>query len=292
MSDSIRELLDELPSDNITVKVLKALDFIVPGEWENTVGFNQTIQVITGEEDANRVMEIGNKVIEIYNDKDNGYHKAMWWYRTLDNSDVGMATAAIADKVFDRIPFFNFFDKLTPKADKLQSFDLSLKIMGELIAYSRLNGLPILNPAEFVSELQSHYSGPSRIRMAAIACIDGILPLGPDFLQKVGDILEKEDDGLENNPAFGFISNAIDTDDNKGFIKETFSQVSGWMDNLVSSVGLTPESLFEKIGGFIELSDEGLDYVAAFLDTTTNYFEHTGIQTVAAKLIKDAVEQV
>ena len=32
MSESIIELLDELPANNLTVKMLKALDFVVPGE--------------------------------------------------------------------------------------------------------------------------------------------------------------------------------------------------------------------------------------------------------------------
>ena len=35
MSKTIFELVDELPSDNITIKALRALDFIVPGEWDN-----------------------------------------------------------------------------------------------------------------------------------------------------------------------------------------------------------------------------------------------------------------
>ncbi|NER51175.1 MAG: hypothetical protein F6J92_31790 [Symploca sp. SIO1A3] len=43
MSESIVELVDNLPTDNLTVKVLNALDFIVPGQWENLVGFDNTI---------------------------------------------------------------------------------------------------------------------------------------------------------------------------------------------------------------------------------------------------------
>ncbi len=46
MKDSIVELLDELPSDNMTVKVINALDFVVPGEWENVVGCDNTIEVV------------------------------------------------------------------------------------------------------------------------------------------------------------------------------------------------------------------------------------------------------
>ena len=64
------------------------------------------------------------------------------------------------------------------------------------------------------------------------------------------------------------------------------------MDNLVGSVGLTPQSIFDSIGGFIEFSDDKLDFVAAFLDQSTNYFSHTGTQSVARKLILRAAEEI
>jgi hypothetical protein len=38
-------------------------------------------------------------------------------------------------------------------------------------------------------------------------------------------------------------------------------------------------------------ADSKLDYLAAFLDMSTNYYEHTGTQTVARNLILRAAEQ-
>jgi hypothetical protein len=35
-----------------------------------------------------------------------------------------------------------------------------------------------------------------------------------------------------------------------------------------------------------------LDYVAAFLDMSTNYYEHTGIQTVARRVIEQAAREI
>ncbi|NEP78267.1 MAG: hypothetical protein F6K39_08770 [Okeania sp. SIO3B3] len=292
MSDSIIELLDELPSDNLTVKTLNALDFVVPGEWENVVGFDKTIEVITGETDADRIMEIRNKAIELYNDADNGYQGAIWYYNLVDNVDGALAAAAMAEIVSEKIPFLSFLGGLTPKADTTQSVDLCLKIVAELIAYSKLNGLPILNPGEFVTNLTEEYSGPSLMRMAALVCLDGLIPLGPDFLQKVQATLDGEgESAFADNAVFGAISDTIPGDDKFGFISETFGAVQGWMDNLVGSVGLTPESIFDKIGGFIDFSDDALDVVAAFLDKTTNYFQHTGTQSVARKLIQHAAEE-
>ncbi|MGB2924076.1 MAG: FHA domain-containing protein, partial [Limnothrix sp.] len=43
---------------------------------------------------------------------------------------------------------------------------------------------------------------------------------------------------------------------------------------------------------FIQIADDNLDVVAAVLDQTTNYFEHTGIQSVATQVIKRAYAEV
>ncbi|MDE5106555.1 MAG: hypothetical protein O4808_05630, partial [Trichodesmium sp. St17_bin3_1_1] len=61
MSKTIFELVDELPSDNITIKALRALDFIVPGEWDNLVGFENTIRTVTGEDDEDLIQQIGDR---------------------------------------------------------------------------------------------------------------------------------------------------------------------------------------------------------------------------------------
>jgi len=272
--------------------MLNALDFVVPGEWENTVGCDNTISVITGADDADTVMQIRNRMIELYNDNDNGYQGAMWYYNLVENADKALGAAAMANKIGEKIGFLSFLNKLTPKADTTQSIDLCLKIVAELIAYSKVNGIE-LNPGEFVSELQDNYTGAGLMRMAALVSIDGILPLGPDFLQKVQDTLNGEgESALADNPTFGALADSIPGDDKVGFISSTFSTVSGWMDNLVSSAGLTRESIFDHIGGFIEFSDDSLDFVAAFLDQSTNYFVHTGTQTMARKLILRAAEDV
>ncbi|NET51710.1 MAG: hypothetical protein F6K09_24280 [Merismopedia sp. SIO2A8] len=293
MSESIIELLDELPANNLTVKMLNALDFVVPGEWENVVGCDNTIEAITGETDADAIMQIRNHMIELYNDRSNGYQRALWYYKTVDNADSALGTAAMANKIGEKIGLLGFLNKLTPKADTTQSFDLCLKLVAELIAYSKLNGLPILNPGEFVSDLSDNYRGSSLMRMASLVCIDGLLPLGPDFLQKIQDNLDQDgESGLQGNPVFGTISESIPGDNKVGFISETFAAVQGWMDNLVGSVGLTPESIFDSIGGFIEFSDDSLDFVAAFLDKATNYYRHTGVQSVARSLIERAAQEV
>lgn len=293
MSKSIITLLDELPSDNITVKILKALDFVVPGQWENIVGADQTIEAITGKSKTKKIRAIRNRAIELYNDKDNGYQRAIWFYQTIDNADKALGTAAMANKIGEKIGLLGFLNKITPKADTIQSVDLCLKIIAELIAYSTLNGLPVLNPQEFVSVLRDNYQGAALMRMAALVCIDGLLPLGPDFLQKVQDNLDNQGEHIfEENSVFRAIAGLIPGNDKFSFINSSFGAVSGWMANLVSSTGLTPEAVFARTSSFVEFSDDSLDFVAAFLDQTTNYFEHTGTQTVARSLIMRAATEI
>ncbi len=293
MTDSIVELLDKLPSDNLTVKMLKALDFVVPGQWQNVVGCDQTIERVTGETNSDKIRAIRNQAIALYNDKNNGYQSAIWFYQTIDSADAALGAAAMANKVGEKIGLLGFLKNITPKADTTQSVDLCLKLVVELIAYSKLNGLPMLNPSQFVSELTSHYQGSSLMRMATLVCVDGLLPLGPDFLQKVHATLDNQGkSAFESNPVFGAIANYIPGNDKLGFITNTFNAVEGWMNQLVGSVDLTPQKVFNSIGGFLDFSNDSLDLVAAFLDQSTDYYRHTGIQTVAQKIFLEAAKTV
>lgn len=63
MDKSIIQLVDELPTDNITVKVLKALDYVAPGQWNNLVGFDNTIRVITGETNPQVIQRIRDRAV-------------------------------------------------------------------------------------------------------------------------------------------------------------------------------------------------------------------------------------
>jgi len=68
MTEPIFKLVDELPEQNMTVRVLNALDFVVPGEWENIVGFENTIRQVAGEEDEEMIQQIGDRAVWLFND--------------------------------------------------------------------------------------------------------------------------------------------------------------------------------------------------------------------------------
>ena len=296
MSESIFELVDNLPKNNITTMMLKSLDSIIPGEWQNTIGFVDTIRQVTGETDEDLIQQIGDRAVWLYNDKSQGYRRAMWLYQTVDRADIALGSAALANKVGNKIPLVGgLLSKVTPNPNKAQALDLSIKLVVELVAFCQINGIPGDSIGEFIGAL-SDYSGESLMRMTALVCVDGLIPLGPDFLLKAQSTLSSiSPQDLESNSTFKGVSESIPGGNSRGklnFIGESFDSVKGWMANFVSSKNLSPEKVMNNLQSFLEFSDNKLDYVAAFIDLSTNYYEHTGTQTLARRLIERAFDEI
>jgi len=288
------ELVNELPRDNLTVKSLQALDFIIPGEWINRVGFDNTVRAVTGETDKTLMEEIGKRAVELFEDKKLGYQKALWLYQTIDKTDSLLATTALANKVGEKISLLGFLNKITPNSDKLQSIDFGLKLLTEIVAFSQINGIPRDNIGDFVASL-SDYANESKMRLTALVCFDGLIPLGPDFLQKIeAGLKETSPEDLAKNPKFNQINDEIPGGDSSSkleFIISSFDAVKGWISNFVDDHSLSREQILNNIKGFVDFSEDNLDYLAAFLDMSTNYYEHTGIQSIARSLIEKAMQE-
>ena len=295
MAKPIQELVDQLPTNNITVSALRALDFIAPGEWQNVVGFVNTIKTVTGETDEDLIQQIGERAIYLYNDRSQGYQRAMWLYQTVDSTDKALGAAALANKVGEKIPLLGFLNNVTPKAEKAQTIDLCLKLVAELTAFCQINGIPGDSIGDFVASL-GEYSGESFMRMAALVCFDGLIPLGSGFIDRsLSWISQTTPHELEQNSTFRSIRDDIpgqDSGSKLNFIGESFNSVTGWMGNLVGSKGLTPQKVASNLQSFVEFSGDKLDYLGAFLDVSTNYYEHTGTQTLARRLIERASAEI
>jgi hypothetical protein len=295
VSKPIFELVDQLPTNGLTVSMLKALDFVAPGEWQNTVGFVNTIKTVTGETDDALIQEIGERAIYLFNDRSQGYQTALWLYQTVDGTDKALGTAALANKVGEKIPLLGFLNSVTPKPDKAQTIDLTLKVVAELVAFCQINGIPGDSIGDFVASL-GEYGGESLIRMVALICVDGLIPLGPDFISKaLSGISQTSPQDLAQNSTFQSIKDTIpgNNDANKlNFIGESFDSVKGWMNGIVQAHNLSPQIVVGNLQSFIEFSDDKLDYLAAFIDVATNYYEHTGTQTLARRLIERAVAEI
>lgn len=330
-TEPIYKLVDELPTRSITVRVLKALDFIAPGEWENLVGFTETIHAVTGETDDALVQKIGERAIALFNDRSQGYRRAMSLYTTVDRVDrLAIGPLAMVNTAGAQIRWLGFLKRFTPKAEPLQGLDLALKTVAELAGFCLINGIPGDSIGDFVKSLGA-YSKESAIRMAALVALDGVLPLGPNFLDSAANTLRgTQPDELANNKLYQSIakflpggsdfsqgrasaSNAAPSkysprgggasapaisryaSDPKGhlsFVQDSFGEVRGWMSGLVDRTQMSRTKLADALSGVVEVSDTSLDYVAAFLDMSTNYFEHTGTQTLVRRLVERAVHEI
>ena len=241
------------------------------------------------------IQQIGDRAVQLYNDKSQGYQTAMWLYNTVDTGSAALGAAAMANKVGESISFLSFLGNITPKAETAQTIDLTVKLVAELVAFCQINGIPGDSVGDFLAAL-GDYSGESLMRMAALVCFDGLIPLGPDFILKtmdgMGNMGTKD---LEQNKSFQGIKDLIpggNTSGQLGFITESFQSVSGWMGDFVSDRGLSPEMVISNLHSFIEIGEDKLDYLAAFLDMSTNYYTHTGTQTLARRLIERAVAEI
>jgi hypothetical protein len=295
MSKTIFQLVDELPAQNMTTRVLGALDWVVPGHWQNIVGFEPTIRAVTGETDQAVIQQIGERAIQLYNDTSQGYQRAAWLYQTIDSLQGKAGALALANKIGESVGFLSFLNRLTPKADTIQVIDLSLKTIVELLAFCQINGIPGDSIGDFVTSL-ADYRDEALMRMAALVCLDGLIPLGPDFISAAISRMQGMGAGdLEKNERFQQIRSLIpggDAGGQLGFIQQAMSSVSGWMQSFVSTRSLTPNAVLSRLGGILQGSEGKLDYVAAFLDMSVGYYEHTGIQSVARSLINRAVGEI
>jgi hypothetical protein len=64
------------------------------------------------------------------------------------------------------------------------------------------------------------------------------------------------------------------------------------MEEFVSARGLTQSGLADNLSKFVDISSDKLDYLGAFLDVTVKYYRHTGIQTLARRLVERAVAEI
>jgi hypothetical protein len=295
MSKPIFEAVDQLPTGGLTVMALNSLDFVIPGQWQNIVGFDNTIIAVTGTDDQEYIQAIGERAVALYNDKSQGYQTAMWLYNTVDAGSSALGAAAMANKVGGSIPLLGFLGNITPKAETAQTIDLSVKLVAEIVAFCQINGIPGDSVGDFLAAL-ADYGGESLMRMAALICFDGLVPLGPDFLTMVMDKLTGMGPAeLEGNKTFQGIKDQIPGGDSAGqlgFIGQSFDSVRGWMSDFVTSRGVSPEDVVGNLRNFIEVTDDKLDYLAAFLDMSTNYYSHTGTQTLARRLIERAAAEI
>lgn len=293
--DAINVYADRLPSAGLTIGALRALDWVAPGQWDNVVGWDNMLAAYSGESDPGLLQQISDRALQLFSDPAEGYQRALWIYQAVDSTDHKLGGVSLAHQMGERFSALKFLEKLTPSDETVQVVDLTVKIVAELTAFTYVNGLPGDSIGDFVAAL-GEYEHDSLIRMAALVTFDGLLPLGPDFLDKVDSgVRNLSASHLDNNQTFNALRSMIpggDTLGQLGFIGQTFGAVSGWIGSFVQEHGLTPENIYNSLKERIDGLDGKLDVVAALIDTHTDYYTHTGTQSLCRSLIERSVAEL
>lgn len=293
MSDDrlIHEVLEELPSSSMTTRVLSLLDTFVPGEWTNITSFDAMIRDVTGETDESLIQQVGERAIALYASPDNGYQRAVSIYRLVDDTGGIAGAVALANKTGTSFEWLSFLNDVTPKADTTQAADAALKLVGELAAFCYSAGIPGDSVGDFAASI-ANAAREDAIRLAAWVCFDGLIPLGPDFLVRAIDMVRSASDDLfAENSRFSRIASLLpgaSIGEQKALALSNLEGASGAIDGFVSSRNISRDGIVDRVKSALEVADDKLDYVAAALDLTTSPFEHTGIQSVARRVISRA----
>lgn len=296
MSDEqIHEILQELPESNMTTRLLGALDYIVPGEWQNVTNFEAMIKHVTGEEDEGLIQRVGERAIMLYKDPDQGYQRAVQIFRTIDDTGGLAGMAAMARKIGEGSEFLSFLADVTPKADTTQAVDAGMKLVAELAAFCYCNGIPGDSFGDFASSLAS-YEKEDAMRLSAWIVCDCMIPLGPDFLTRIVDLLQELSDyELGENSRFAKIMAYLPGSgvaEKRDLFRNNLDAASSAISGFVEQKGIEREGALARIKDYLGVADDKLDYLAAGVDMATNYFEHTGVQTVARRVISRAYGEI
>jgi hypothetical protein len=294
---SVIASLELLPDDGLTVSALRALDFVVPGEWNNVNRFETLVAQVAGSDSAGLAAEVRRRALAM-EAADPRWSRAMAAYQLVDKVDQVAAAAAAASKVGSLFGGkLGFLQQLTPKPETTQSLDAGAKLIAELLAFGLMNGMPTGTDAlaKFVVAL-GDYGRYDLMRMASWVVYDGLLPLGPDFVRVIsGTFRDLADSALTDHGGFAVLADQLPGDTaaaKRAFVIEAIDTTGEWVGSFVADKGLTQDKVMAQLKGTLSLAEGSLDVVAAAIDASTTTYSHTGTQTVARGLARAATEQL
>ncbi len=295
---SVIAALEALPTDGLTVTALKTLDAVVPGEWSNVTRFDQMVAEICGDAPPKLTAQVVLYAKRLEKTEGARLAQAVQIYQLVDTVDKLAAGAAVASKVTGMFGSLSFLQKFTPKPETTQALDAGLKLIAELLAFGRIHGMPTTSPddiARFTGAL-TDYARYDLMRIAAWVVFDGVLPLGPGFVSTIiGTWKGLASDALTSNGVFQQLASQLpgeSTADKQAFIVETLDTTGDWVSRFVAEKGITQENTLDRLRGVLSITAGGMDYVAAAIDASTDYFSHTGTQTVARALARMAYDEL
>jgi hypothetical protein len=294
--------LEALPTGGLTVQALQTLDRVVPGEWDNVTRFDAMVADICGPDAPPKLVAQVRLMAEAIERRDQSrFAQALQIYQVVDRVDQAAAAVSAAATAASAVKglfggfgsFGKVLEEVTPKPDTTQAVDAGLKLVAELLAFSRLHGLPSMDAegiAAFANAL-ADYGRYDLIRIAAWVVFDGVLPLGPDFMTDITRTWKNlATSALSSNGLFDAVGDRIPGDsvqDKQGFIISTLETTGDWVNGFVQEKGLTQGGVMQQLDGLSGLGAGSMDMVAAAIDASTNITAHTGTQTVARALARE-----
>jgi hypothetical protein len=295
MSRTVLERLERLPRRDLTVLALKGISTLVPGGWSNPTSADQLIREVIGSNDPELIRQVRARADQLSGARAEGYGRALSLYDAVNRSQHATGGLRFLANVTAGLPLLKRISSITPPSDTLQAVDLSLKVGAELLAFTQVNGLPGDSFRDFGSAL-ADYAGEARVRMAALICFDGLLPLGDQALQRLDGLLGAAGSGeLHKLPAYGRMADLIPGKGDAahlGFLRQGVDQWLGWAGGFVGQLGLTGQKAVQALEGSIGPWQGRMDQLAAFLDAFTDTYAHTGVQAVARRLVERAAAEI
>ena len=295
MTDTLHSLVSDLSKNGMTVRMLNLLDAFVPGEWINITQLEDLIRSETEEDDPEVINAVGARAIELYMDENNGYQTATKLYKLVDSGATLAGFTSMAAKLAEDVKWLGFLENVTPKPETTQSIDAGLKLVAELSAFCATSGVPGDSVGEFVAALGAS-AKEDKMRLAAWVALDCMLPLGPEFMDKIlGAISQASESDFMSSGLFGRLRKYLPGGDvaaQKDIISKNIEAARGHVDGFVKERGITHDGVIAKVQNFIGKAEGRLDYAAAIIDMSTNTFEHTGIQSVARRAVRRAYGEI
>lgn len=289
--EHLHQTLSALPKGNLTVQLLKLTARFVDDEWENTTDLAVMIRKVTGETRESDLQEIGERAVRLFADPNERYQRALRVYRMVDDFDKLVGSASLVDQVAQRFSFLGFLDRLIPKPEKMQAIDAAAKIAAELVGFTSINGLPGDSVSDFARSLLNG-AHEDRLRLVCWVVADAVLPFGPDCVQLIVDRVGSASSAdLQHSRLFTQVS-ALLPGDAHGLVVRTMESIGDWVGNFVTERGLTQEGVASSLRTILDVGEGGFDVIGAALDVGTNYFEHTGTQSIARQIVKRAYGEV
>ena len=290
--------LEALPQDGLTVTLLRTLDRVVPGEWDNVTSVDQLAREVCGPDAPPKLaLQIAVTARQLSLRDAARYNRALQVYRLVDTVDQAAAAGAMVGKAADLFGSLGFLKQVTPKPDTTQALDAGAKLVAELVAFGTLHGMPTADAdglARFTGAL-ADYARYDLVRIASWVVFDGMLPLGPGFVGKiVGTWSDLASSKVAGHGAFQALASQLpgdSVDDKRGFAIQTLQKTGDWVQRFVDDKGITQQGVLQSLQGALSMADGGLDYVAAAIDASTEIFSHTGTQTVARAIVRDALDE-